>query len=601
MRTFIIAVVALFVSGLAYGQASPRIAVSKEKVKVNGEIMYVHKVKAKETLYSIAKAYNIAIDDIVRKNESLKAGLKEGITIYIPSKGSAIAAAKETPETPQANAGQAQDWELNKENIKKYSQKKHTVKWYEQLADVAAKYNVPAEAIAAFNNLKDTQLKKKQVLYIPNNEFLLLQETRKQALLDVEKESDDFKDEVTQKEDGTVVYEYSSGLSEENAELKRYNITLDTYAGKGEDSARIAYILPLGITDTLGANSNFMDFYAGALLAANAMKEQGMALDIELIDQRMYGSVSEIIAGKKIDESFNFIVGPVRSQDMAIFLKEFYEGGYTPYKWHKTNIISPMDMAAEQLVEDNEMFIQAPASQKSQMHNLVKMFAGKCSHQNNAIVIYEKGGSDAVLVKETIGLLDSLGINYTQISYGILEGREILSRLMPHFKPQMENLVLVPSNSEAFVSDVVRNMNLLHTNPIEENKRQVTLFGTPRWRNFETIEVDYFHRMNLHLSLPYFVDYSNADVKDFLMKYRALYNGEPTPFAFQGYDITRYFLTLHKKYGNKFNRAYELGETRMLQSNFNLVQNNSSQLNGFENTGTVNIMYNNDYTISVLE
>jgi hypothetical protein len=248
-----------------------------------------------------------------------------------------------------------------------------------------------------------------------------------------------------------------------------------------------------------------------------------------------------------------------------------------------------MDMASEQLIYNNEMFIQAPASQKAQIENLVKLFAGKCTSGNNAVVIYDKGGTDETLIKAVIGMLDTLGVRYTPVSYGILEGREILDKLMHHFKPQMENLVLVPSNSEAFVSDVVRNMNLLHTNPLEENRRTVTLFGTARWRNFETIEVDYFHRMNLHLSLPYFIDYSNSNVKDFLMKYRALFNNEPTPFAFQGYDVTLSAFSLGT--GNNVDGT--------LQINFKIGA--ATDGNGLSNTGTADIAYNPDYTITVIK
>ena len=144
--------------------------------------------------------------------------------------------------------------------------------------------------------------------------------------------------------------------------------------------------------------------------------------------------------------------------------------------------------------------------------------------------------------------------------------------------------VLIPSNSEAFVNDVVRNLNLLYTNPLEENRRSVVLFGTPRWRNFENIEVDYFHKMNLHLSIPYYVDYNRKHVKDFLMKYRALFNGEPTPYAFQGYDITM------------MSCGYE--ETT-LQSKYKFKKDNAGD--GMRNTGTTNIVYNKDYTISVIE
>ena len=172
MRTLFVAI-SLLAATVANGQTSPQITLSTEKVNVNGEVMYVHKVKSKETLYSIAKAYNVTIDEIVRKNESLKAGLKEGSTIYIPSSKSANAAELEKP-TINSKAEPANEVSVNAvsakiaadaPNIKKYTKKKHTVKWYETLDDIAVKYNVPAEGIIALNGLKNIVLEKKQVLY----------------------------------------------------------------------------------------------------------------------------------------------------------------------------------------------------------------------------------------------------------------------------------------------------------------------------------------------------------------------------------------------------------------------------------------------------
>ena len=128
MRTLFLTV-AILAAGFAYGQNSPQISVSTEKVNVNGEIMYVHNVKGKETLYSIAKAYNVSIDDIVRTNEQLKGGLKEGSKIYIPSGGaapeavpaSAITAEKaETVVAKESPASEKKN-KLSGSEIKKYS------------------------------------------------------------------------------------------------------------------------------------------------------------------------------------------------------------------------------------------------------------------------------------------------------------------------------------------------------------------------------------------------------------------------------------------------------------------------------------------------
>ena len=607
MRTIFLTI-AILAAGAVWGQTSPQITVSSEKVNVNGEVMYVHKVKGKETLYSIAKAYNVSIDEIVRKNEQLKGGLKEGCTIYIPSKGAASEAvssvnavvkedgknvtgsAEKTEAVTAQTASAAEKVQLPAEYfIKKYSKKKHIVKWYETLEDIAAKYNVAVNDICSLNSLKSPVLTKKQVLYIPNDEFAKIkEETAKTAEADT-----------------TYAPIYSPGDGEETEEFKGLNILLEEFRYKAPENvrknARIAYILPLNLADSTGANASFMDFYAGSLLAVNGMKEEGMNIAVELIDQQMYSSMQDIVATGKVDDSTtDYIVGPVKSKDMENFIKALCPEGYNPRKTYNTEIISPMDLNAEYLVPDNEKFIQVPASQKIQQDNLFKLFAGKCTDGSNPVIIYENGGNENTLVKSAMEYLDSAGIKYTTISYGILEGREMMEKIMAILSPESENLVLVPSNSEAFVSDVVRNLNLLYTNPVEENRRNVILFGMARWRNFERIEVDYFHRMNLHLSLPYYVDYSRQEVKEFLMKYRALYNNEPTPFAFQGYDITRYFLTMHLIYGHRFNNAFELDPEHMLQSKFHFIQKNS-QLNGYENTGTVNIKYNSDYTVSVIE
>lgn len=557
MRTLFL-IVAILVAGIAYGQTPPQVTVSTEKVNVNGEVMYVHKVKAKETLYSIAKAYNVSIDDIVRKNEALKAGLKEGSIIYIPSSGAAVAptplAAAEKPEQSNLN------WVLSKENIKKYSRKKHTVKWYETLEDIAAKYKVSQEDIVAFNNLKSYQVTKKQVLYIPNADFI----SYISQLDKVEQEEKTITENPEQIEEQIMEKEETGDHSDHFL-----------YPTNG-----ITYILPLALKDTIGPVNNYMDFYAGALLAANHLKENGTNVKIDLIDQLQYNSINDIYASGKLSNS-SIIVGPVKYSDMEKLL-ELDSGSFH-------TIISPMDQSAESLVKGHSALFQVPPTNKAQQENIIGLFASKCAANTNPVIIYEKGTSDTTLIRMAIDTLEARGIECTTFTYGLLEGREILEKMLAKMNMECNNLVFVPSNSEAFVSDVVRNLNLIHTNPLEENRRNITLFGLPKWRNFEGIEVDYFHRMNLHLSLPYFVDYNREEVKDFLMKYRALFNNEPTPFAFQGYDVTLSAFSLNGK-GNvegTLQIPFAIGRT--------------SENNGISNTGTANIAYNPDYTITVIK
>lgn len=567
MRT-ILSVILLLVGTVAYSQNSPQITISSEKVKVDGVVKFVHHVKAGETLYSLSKAYKVSVDEIVRNNESLKAGLKDGATIFIPDvlsksvtenksvdeKVKATAAPSVAPSATTSVAPSAPQFELSKENIKKYSRKKHSVKWFESLESIAKKYDVEVDAIMVFNNLQSAQVKKKQIIYIPNQAFMQMYNAP--ALEKEEQKENKVADVAT---------------IEEVEDKEVENDKIYTSSGKG---IKLTYILPLNLRDSAKLSYNFMDFYAGALLAMNDAKERGYKIDATVIEQQ--GRTVESLAGDT--KGSNFIIGPVMGSDIAKLL---------PLIDTTSTLVSPLDQNSERLIAGNGNFIQVPPTQMTQIKNFIALFQKKYTGTQNVVLISESNGSDAAFVKGARMLLDTAGIKYTPLSYGILQGRDILEKIQGCLKPQVENFVIVPSNSEAFVSDVVRNLNLLCTNPVEENNRNITLFGTARWRNFETIEVDYFHRMNLHLSIPYFVEYGKEEVKSFLMRYRALYGAEPTPFAFQGYDITSYLIL----YPNQF--------AKMLQSNFNITKKGLQD--GFENTSTIDIIYNKDYTISVID
>ena len=547
MRTLFI-IISLLASAAAFGQNVPQITVSSEKVKINGNVMFVHKVKGGETLYSLAKAYSVTIDDIVRHNESLKNGLKEGSTIYIPSAAPSTPASPSevTPVAPAAkeNPAKLDDWYLSGENIKKYSQKKYKVKSKDNIESIASKYNVSVESIVAMNSLRSTTLKKKQVLYIPNGLFLDMLEKKARV-------------------------EQTTDVPAETAPVKEMEEPVEQEAEPATDlfkNSSLTYILPLNLSDTLGANSNYMDFYAGALMAADSIRRMGEDITVNLIDQARFNA-SQMLEGT--------IIGPVRSSDMEKFL---------PIAGKGNTVVSPMDMNTAKLVAGNSNFVQVAPSADDQTANLMDLLATKTTLGNSVMIIYERSGADLILVEKVKELANERGIIFNTLSYDILEGRGMMDKIKDALEPGLDNLVMIPSNSEAFVNDVVRNLNLLYTNPLEENRRSVVLFGTPRWRNFESIEVDYFHKMNLHLSIPYYVDYNKKHVKDFLMKYRALFNAEPTPYAFQGYDITM------------MSRGHA---QTTLQSKYIFKKDNAGD--GLKNTGTTNIVYNKDYTISVIE
>ena len=125
-------------------------------------------------------------------------------------------------------------------------------------------------------------------------------------------------------------------------------------------------------------------------------------------------------------------------------------------------------------------------------------------------------------------------------------------------------------------------------------KYDVVLYAPSKIRSFETIEVENFHNSSLHVSLGYYIDYESAMVKDFLLRYRALFNTEPTQFAFQGYDVARYFITMCSRYGGRWMDRIEGETSPMLQSTFRFVK---AEDGGYTNTGVRRIIYDNGWTV----
>jgi len=79
----------------------PTLQSTKDKVRVDGKTYYAHVVTAKQTLFSISKAYGVDVTDIYEANENLDLehqGLKIGQVILIPTQKQKVTFASDAPK-----------------------------------------------------------------------------------------------------------------------------------------------------------------------------------------------------------------------------------------------------------------------------------------------------------------------------------------------------------------------------------------------------------------------------------------------------------------------------------------------------------------------
>ena len=342
------------------------------------------------------------------------------------------------------------------------------------------------------------------------------------------------------------------------------------------EKTSVALLLPFN--NAKKKDIQMMDFYSGALLAAKDLGEQGDELDINVYD--VAGGAMPVTE-ERFSES-DFVIGPVSNNDIVRTVNA---------SKGKSWIVSPLDPKAEALADTIPCIIQAPAPTKAQIKDMVRWAMSDMRAEDKAILITQKGASVSGYYADVLNEVRNSGLNHTELSFNILEGRQVMGRISGNMTDNGTNRVIIASDSKAFLIEVVRLLYL-----VSSQKKDIVLYSTSKLRTFEEIDVEQLHSLNLHASVSYFVNYDSKDVQDFLMKYRAIFNTEPSRTAFQGYDLLRFFTTLNSEYGKGWERDNNLKGTG-LQSDFRLVK---TKRGGYVNNAVRRVVYNTDYSVTLV-
>ena len=540
-------------------KATP-VTISRDRVRNNGKLYYSHVVLEKQTLFSIAKAYGVSIQDIYDSNPTLKLeteGLKTYQILLIPVVDN-LPATTDTQTAPAAAESAAPV-----PSTQPATYVVHTVKWYEDLGSIAKKYNVSREAIMRANGMTSPTVTRRQKLRIPTGSSAIIEEAEPVVTVAAQEP-----DEVEEEKPKGILETLGEAITEKAEEF--------LYTGKKDVSA--ALIMPFNAQRSPSENN--LEFYSGVLLAAYDLKSEGINVDLSVYDA--VGGNIPVTSDKFGD--FDLVIGPVSTTDLTTALRLSPSG---------TPIISPLEPKAVDLARVYGNLIQAPSPAESQSEDLVEWLAQDFRSGDKIILLTEKNATLTSAASTLVTSMQSSGLPYTTLSYGVLEGRNISSSIEREATSGGVIRLVVASESEAFVSDVVRNANLL---ALRNNRRiDIVLYGLSKVRSFDTIELEYLHNTNLHVSISYFIDYDSPAVQKFLLAYRALFNAEPGPFAFQGYDTAYNFIKMCSKYGRRWPDKLDDESMRGLQSNFSFERRG-----GHINKAVRRVVYGPDYSIKLV-
>lgn len=347
-----------------------------------------------------------------------------------------------------------------------------------------------------------------------------------------------------QQENTIVVVEEAN----EDEETEQEPFT-DEYSYIALDPVKVALILPLQASGNPSAN--FYEMYSGALMAVKDLSEEGAAIELNVFDSA--DKTAGLNAG--ILEDNDVILGPVSTDDLTKLL------AICPAD---KMLISPLEPKAQALA-DSLNLIQAPSPWTCQYTEIADWISSELRFNESILLIKDEKGLGEQ-TKCLIASLDSMKVKYLTVSNLSEES----------FPKGSTTRCVIASDRDEFISSAIRTLNTI----VSTGNRSITLYGTSKTRN-AAIDIKGLHNLDTHFTASYFIDYDDPDVKDFILKYRALFNNEPGSFAFQGYDTMHYFLGAALTYGKQWHKKLPEYTPKGLQADFKFQEDSTR-------TGNVN-------------
>ncbi|MCG2612512.1 LysM peptidoglycan-binding domain-containing protein [Flavobacterium sp. SM15] len=561
----------------------------KEAPKPAGkEVKVYHVVEPKETVFSIARKYDVSVESINKNNPDLaKDGLKNGSTIIVFTSKKV-----EKPAT------------VVKSNVAS-TPKYHMVEAKETKFGIAKKYGLSVEELETLNPEIKENLEIGQNLRLNKNTPAA---AKIQAV--VSKPAVQYMDYQVQPKETLYSLTKSSGLSQEqllaaNPELangvkigmtikmpstSKFNQinpnkvqsdivkTLNKQEGK-----ELVLLLPFHLDKIESDSTNTvqerlkkdkflnmtLDFYAGALIAIDSAKTLGLPLTVKILDSeesKNSSAVASLITKNDFSKT-DAVIGP--------FFQNHVETAASLLEKYNTPVISPL--SNERGKPYSNLFQAMPNSLDVKR----KMFDFMISKGGNIIAIIDpKKGSSKQFITE----------NYPSVKIAEIsadKGVPTLENVKSLMDKTKLNYVILESEKTGMV---LSTCNILVTASSEYQVQLVTLEKNETL-DFEEIPLSKLTRLKL-LYPSVSRDNETPEAEIFAKVFKKKNNIFPNRFATRGFDVT-FDVILRLFQDGGYKESVNEKASEQIESKFNYANIDG----GYYNKGVYLLFYDQDLTL----
>lgn len=451
----------------------------------------------------------------------------------------------------------------------------HTVSAKETLYAICKAYGVSEKAVVERNPFLETGLRVGQMLFIPL----------------AKEQSVEQQDSVTSVPPSTKIPNETTIAPQTNAPSsfqtpapfapiqKEPEIVTKNYTGQlgltahvdVDKPINIAMLLPFG---TRQNEATFVDFYRGALVALDELKESGISVNLNLFSTNSSAeSVQNIVDNGSLDKA-NLIIGPVYDRPFEI------AANYAISR--SVPIVSPL---APVNFINAPFVIEAACSDENKWDKVVPLLTDP---QANVIFVDYHNFADSAVVGELASLLP---LSAARLTY---QGKPTpvtsISQLLVRDK---QNIFILPVSNENAVEGFLARLSSINA----ASRYKISVVGTSRWARFAKLDFELFFKLGVIYPSSYHADRSNDNVAQFYNLYIEDFGTMPSLFSFRGYDVTKTFASLIAKYGSRALLELAHYSLPLLQMPYRYSQKSDSEK--FINTQWGIVTYNSDYSMTV--
>jgi LysM repeat protein/ABC-type branched-subunit amino acid transport system substrate-binding protein len=545
-----------------------------------------HKVKRKETLYTLAKEYGVTILDIKEANKQLyNTSLNRGSEIRIPvfeklQTATQIVASKELPIM-------AKDTTRND-----VVEGKHLVKEKEGLFRIAIQYkttidnlkkmnpdlgglkpgmliNVPIIAQEETSDLLDYQVPSKMGMY----SLTRMTGLSKDSLISLNPElKDGLKAGMTIKIPNNIATNSSVLFTEDYATVDLLD-SINNYRPQ-----RMAVMLPLSLHKVNEGFENrdqlledktariAVDFLSGMQVARDSALTLGLQVEYDVYDTQKSKDKTLSILNSNDFTIYNSVIGPLMSSNVVEVAKQLRSDDIP--------VISPLTNTDVRLYKN--LFQSRPDDQllKDRLKEFLKYYAvGK-----NVIIVTDNTKPE--LRREFSNLFPQANILVPNSKKNYIYSLSYIKAL----KPEVENVIILAVDNVGFITDAVTNY------AAKTDSHKITMFGM---ESFEEMDLPNARLSLLHYTFPQM--HKDADEKhSFIKRYELKYGITPNKYVTRGFDIAMDVILRQASSGTMFESATKRSATRMSESKFAYHKKPSE---GYNNEAIYILQYQEDMSI----